>query len=87
MGDCNCRKNARPTGFGSTARQGEAEANRSGSTTLNQESRAMNAAQEQAVQAGGQASFALRDRSGRVQSFGSRLERNAFMAREGGTIV
>lgn len=84
MGDCNCKKNARPTGFGVNPRQ---EQNDQNSRVLDQQSRAVNAAQEQAIAAGGQQSFTLRDRSGTVQSFGSKLERQAFMVREGGTIL
>lgn len=84
MGDCNCGKNARPTGFG---------------TNLNAEQRAQveevarqglapsNGAQQQAVAAGGVQGFNLRTSDGRVQSFGSALERNAHKVRHGGTII
>lgn len=84
MGNCNCGKNAKPTGFGVSPGQEQQDQNR---TVLEQQSRAMNAAQEQAIASGGRQSFTLRDRSGSVQSFGSTLERNAFIAREGGTIL
>ncbi|QGZ16707.1 hypothetical protein PBI_DEWDROP_59 [Microbacterium phage Dewdrop] len=84
MGDCNCGKNSRPTGFGSNPTQEQRLQEQLLAQSRNQP---MNGAQEQARAAGGQQSFTLRDRSGAVQSFGSSLERNAFMARQGGTIL
>lgn len=84
MGDCNCGKNARPTGFGSNPTQEQ----RLQEQLLAQQDRPLNGAQQQARESGSsQQSFQLRDRAGQVQHFGSALERNAFMARQGGTIV
>lgn len=87
MGECNCGKNGRPTGFGTNPRQEQQIQNdllsgRSGAE------RPLNGAQQQARESGStQQSFTLRDRAGRVQHFGSALERNAFYARQGGTIL
>lgn len=80
--DCGCNKNARPTGFGVSSTQEQIDQN------LAAQRATLNGAQEQALASGSTTqSFTMRDRSGTVQSFGSRLERNAFIAREGGTII
>lgn len=84
MGDCNCGKNARPTGFGSNPRQEQQQLQEN---LLARQDAPRNGAQEQAAASGNTQSFSLRDRSGTVQSFGSALERNAFMARQGGSVV
>lgn len=84
MGACNCGKNARPTGFGSNPRQEQEQLQES---LLAGQSAPRNGAQEQAAASGNSQSFTMRDRSGRTQTFGSALERNAFMARQGGSIT
>lgn len=81
---CNCGKNAKPTGFGSNDRTASSR------TASSQPAQPvpLNGAQQQALDSGSTVqSFTLRDQSGRVQSFGSRLERNAFRERNGGTIL
>lgn len=84
MGDCNCGKNARPTGFGVNPRD---EQRQQDALVARQSERPLNGAQQQARDSGStQHSYTLRDRAGTVQHFGSALERNAFMARQGGTI-
>lgn len=82
---CNCSKNAKPTGFGSNDRSGQSRSAHTPDQA--QESAPLNGAQQQAAAAGAQQSFTLRDRAGKVQSFGSRLERSAFQTRNGGTII
>ncbi|AWN07727.1 hypothetical protein HOT31_gp056 [Microbacterium phage Hendrix] len=84
MGECNCGKNARPTGFGTNPRQEQQVQNE----LLSSADRPLNGAQQQARESGSATqSFTLRDRSGHVQHFGSALERNAYYARQGGTIL
>ncbi|QNJ55945.1 hypothetical protein SEA_RASPUTIA_55 [Microbacterium phage Rasputia] len=84
MGNCNCGSNARPTGFGTNPRD---EQRQQQEAVANQR-QALNGAQQQARDSGSRTqSFTLRDRAGQVQHFGSALERSAFMARQGGTIV
>lgn len=84
MAGCNCSKNAKPTGFGSNDRTGQGRTARPAQPATPVP---LNGAQEQAAAAGATQSFTMRDRSGRVQSFGSRLERSAFLTRNGGTII
>ena len=82
MGGCNCGKNAKPTGFGVNPRQEQSELN-----ALVRANEPNGAQQQAAAAQSTQQSFSVRDRGGKVQSFGSRLERNAFITREGGTIL
>ena len=82
---CNCNKNASPTGFGSTPRT--AEQQQLNQQVQSQQNVPLNGAQQQAVASGSQQSFRLRDSSGRLQSFGSALERNAYRVRNGGVIL
>ncbi len=84
MGGCNCGKNGAPTGWGSTptAEQLQQQQAEEQARQVPQ-----NAAQEQALASGSSMGFALRDRTGRTQTFGSTLERNAFLARNGGSII
>ncbi|MDF2694843.1 MAG: hypothetical protein K0S65_3226 [Labilithrix sp.] len=83
MGGCNCGKST-PTGYGTplTAEQRAQQA-----AIQAQSQQPTNAAQAQAVASGQPMGFALRTSDGRVQSFGSALERNAEKARRGGTII
>jgi hypothetical protein len=80
---CNCGKNSKPTGYGSTpsrAKQAAQDAAQQAASAGTQQSTGSNSGTTSTT--GGTQSFALTS-NGRTQTFGSKLERDAAAIRAG----
>lgn len=88
MGDCGCNKNRATPPTGSTAARRQAETTER--STAVKAARDANPSTKRigpVTASGTTQTFALRTRDGRVERFGSALERNAERIRRGGEIV